>query len=260
LESNIGRRNRELGTPEALELLEVLVYVVLEVVRHGVECERADPSSRKPDDLRIRVSERHVIAASLVPLGDVQADEVAEGRIGGKRGEGSSPFGIGRVPQEPVLLLHGQISLWGFSRRCRASGRSRTQYQIVVFGSARRSAISTIESFFSILSFRAFLPYVIGIRHGEHMYALAFGGYARPGTLASMRKVVAAVLFALAGACLLLFGLALSNLFDDHKDSRDSMFIEAAAIPFAIAVVCLAAGVLALRNGTRAPAVVVAPI
>jgi hypothetical protein len=64
-----------------------------------------------------------------------------------------------------------------------------------------------------------------------------------------MRKVVAAVLFALTGACLLLTGLVLSNLFDDYKDSPDSMFIQAAAIPFTIAVLCLAGGVFALRNG-----------
>jgi hypothetical protein len=64
-----------------------------------------------------------------------------------------------------------------------------------------------------------------------------------------MRKVVAAVLFTLTGACLLLAGVALSHLFDDYKDSPDSMFIEAAALPFAVAVVCLAFGVLALRNG-----------
>jgi hypothetical protein len=43
-------------------------------------------------------------------------------------------------------------------------------------------------------------------------------------------------------------GFALSNLFDDYKDSPDSMFIEAAAIPLGTAVVCLAGGVLALRN------------
>jgi hypothetical protein len=41
------------------------------------------------------------------------------------------------------------------------------------------------------------------------------------------------VLFALTGAGLLLTALALSNLFDDYKDSPDSMFIEAAVIPLA---------------------------
>ena len=54
-----------------------------------------------------------------------------------------------------------------------------------------------------------------------------------------MRKVIAAFLFAVTGACLLLAGLALSNLFDDYKDSPDSMFIETAATVFAVAVVCL---------------------
>ena len=64
-----------------------------------------------------------------------------------------------------------------------------------------------------------------------------------------MRKVVAAVLFALAGACLLVTGIVLSNLFDDYKDSPDSTFIETAAIPFSVAVLCLAGGAWALRNG-----------
>ena len=66
-----------------------------------------------------------------------------------------------------------------------------------------------------------------------------------------MRKVVAAALFALTGACLSLSGIVLSHLFDDYKDSPDSMFIEMAAIPFAIGVVCLGAGVLAIRSSAR---------
>jgi ABC-type cobalamin transport system permease subunit len=66
-----------------------------------------------------------------------------------------------------------------------------------------------------------------------------------------MRKVVAAVLFAVMGACLLLAGFALSNLFDDYKDSPDSMFIKTAAQVSVIALVCLVGGVIALRNGSR---------
>jgi ABC-type cobalamin transport system permease subunit len=66
-----------------------------------------------------------------------------------------------------------------------------------------------------------------------------------------MRKVVAAVLFAVMGACLLLAGVALSHLFDDYKDSPDSMFIKAAAQVSVIALVCLIGGVVALRNGSR---------
>jgi hypothetical protein len=68
-----------------------------------------------------------------------------------------------------------------------------------------------------------------------------------------MRKVIAAILFAVMGGCLLLAGLALSNLFDDYKDSPDSMFIKAAAQMSVIALVCLVGGVIALRNGSRKP-------
>jgi hypothetical protein len=57
-----------------------------------------------------------------------------------------------------------------------------------------------------------------------------------------MGKAFAAVLFALTRTCFLLSGFVLSNLFDDDKDSPDSMFIEAATIPLGIAVVCLAGG------------------
>ena len=63
-----------------------------------------------------------------------------------------------------------------------------------------------------------------------------------------MRKAIAAFLFTLTGACLLLTGIVLSNLFDDYKDSPDSMFIQAAAKVFAIGVICLIGGVIAIRK------------
>ena len=63
-----------------------------------------------------------------------------------------------------------------------------------------------------------------------------------------MRKVIAAFLFAVTGACLLLTGLVLSNLFDEYRDSPDSMFIETGATVFAVGVVCLIGGVVALRS------------
>ena len=66
-----------------------------------------------------------------------------------------------------------------------------------------------------------------------------------------MRKLLAAVLFAVTGACLMLTGLVLSNLFDAYKDSPDSMFIETAATVFAVGVVCLVGGVIALRYKPR---------
>ena len=40
-----------------------------------------------------------------------------------------------------------------------------------------------------------------------------------------MRRLVAAVLFALAGALLLLSGLTLSNVWDRYQDSPDSTYI-----------------------------------
>jgi hypothetical protein len=66
-----------------------------------------------------------------------------------------------------------------------------------------------------------------------------------------MRKVLAAVLFVLAGAGLTLGATALSHLFDDYKDSPDSMFIETAAVPLAFALLCMAAGVHSLRGRPR---------
>ena len=63
-----------------------------------------------------------------------------------------------------------------------------------------------------------------------------------------MRKAVAAVLFMLSGAFLLLAVSALSQLLDDYKDSPDSMFINAAAKVAAIGVVFLIAGAFALRE------------
>jgi hypothetical protein len=58
------------------------------------------------------------------------------------------------------------------------------------------------------------------------------------------------VLFALTGAFMLLAGFALSNLFDDYKDSPDSMFIETAAQVFGVALVCCVGGIIAPRNGS----------
>ncbi|MBA3263054.1 MAG: hypothetical protein H0T69_11435 [Thermoleophilaceae bacterium] len=63
-----------------------------------------------------------------------------------------------------------------------------------------------------------------------------------------MRKVIGAVLFALTGACLLLSGMILSNLFDDYKDSTDAAYIETAAIWAVLGILFLAGGIAALRN------------
>jgi MprA protease rhombosortase-interaction domain-containing protein len=42
--------------------------------------------------------------------------------------------------------------------------------------------------------------------------------------------------------------LALSNLFDDYKDSPDSTYIETAAVPLVLAALLLVAGALTLRK------------
>ena len=42
--------------------------------------------------------------------------------------------------------------------------------------------------------------------------------------------------------------LALSNLFDDYKDSPDSTYIETAAVPLVLGALFLVAGVLTLRK------------
>ena len=52
----------------------------------------------------------------------------------------------------------------------------------------------------------------------------------------------------LTGACVTLAVLALSNLFDDYKDSTDSQYVEAALIPLGLALFFLTGGVLALRR------------
>lgn len=54
-----------------------------------------------------------------------------------------------------------------------------------------------------------------------------------------MRKVVAAVLFMVAGALVLLTVITLSNLWESYRDSPDWLYIGAAAIEFAVAA-CLA--------------------
>ena len=63
-----------------------------------------------------------------------------------------------------------------------------------------------------------------------------------------MQKAFSALLFVLAGACITLAVLALSNLFDDYKDSPDSTYIETAALPLVLAALFLVAGALTLHK------------
>jgi hypothetical protein len=66
--------------------------------------------------------------------------------------------------------------------------------------------------------------------------------------LTAMRKVVAAVLFMVTGACLFLAGLTFSQQFGSYQDSPDSFYVRMAAYPLVIGLLCLAAGVWALRG------------
>lgn len=63
-----------------------------------------------------------------------------------------------------------------------------------------------------------------------------------------MRRVLAAVLFALAGALILLAFLALENLWADYQDSPDSTYIEVAALELGLAALAGGGGFLALRR------------
>jgi hypothetical protein len=63
-----------------------------------------------------------------------------------------------------------------------------------------------------------------------------------------VHKTIAAMLFVIAGGLLVISGLALSNLFDEYKDSPDSTYLQAGLIPLAIALMCLVAAGLSLRG------------
>lgn len=63
-----------------------------------------------------------------------------------------------------------------------------------------------------------------------------------------MRKLLAAILFVVAGALLLSSWFALDNLWADYQDSPDSTYIEVAAIEIGLALAAALGGALALRN------------
>lgn len=63
-----------------------------------------------------------------------------------------------------------------------------------------------------------------------------------------MRKVVAAVLFAVAGAALLLSAFGFTALFDDYKDSPDSLYLAWGVGTLAVAVVAAAIGAVLLKE------------
>ncbi len=63
-----------------------------------------------------------------------------------------------------------------------------------------------------------------------------------------MRKLAAAVMFAVTGAMITLTGLSFANLGDRHQDGPDSQFILVAAGGLPIALLSAALGAWALRN------------
>jgi hypothetical protein len=67
-----------------------------------------------------------------------------------------------------------------------------------------------------------------------------------------MRKVLAAILFAIAGALVLLAFAALENLWAEYQDSPDSTYIELAAIELALAAGATIGGAFETRFGTPA--------
>lgn len=64
----------------------------------------------------------------------------------------------------------------------------------------------------------------------------------------NMRTFLAAVLFAIAGALILLAFSALSRLWADYQDSPDSTYIEVAAIELALAAAAVLGGTLVIRR------------
>lgn len=63
-----------------------------------------------------------------------------------------------------------------------------------------------------------------------------------------MRKVGAAILFALAGAALLISGFGFAALFDEYKDSPDSFYLGWGIASLAVAAVSTAIGARLLRD------------
>lgn len=63
-----------------------------------------------------------------------------------------------------------------------------------------------------------------------------------------MRKATAAVLFAVAGAAVLLAVFAVMTLFDEFKDSPDSLYVGWAVITLVVAAVAAVAGAVLLRE------------
>ena len=61
-------------------------------------------------------------------------------------------------------------------------------------------------------------------------------------------KAIAALLFMVTGALLLVGSLTLANLWDDYQDSPDSMYIETAAIVLGLALLAAVGGLFALRR------------
>lgn len=63
-----------------------------------------------------------------------------------------------------------------------------------------------------------------------------------------MRKAIAAVLFAVAGAALLLAVFAFTALFDEYEDSADSVYVGWAVITLVVAAAAGTAGAVLLRE------------
>lgn len=63
-----------------------------------------------------------------------------------------------------------------------------------------------------------------------------------------MRKVVAVLLFMVAGVLVLLIAMTLSNLWESYQDSPDWLYITSAAIEGIVAACLVGVGGLLLRS------------
>lgn len=66
-----------------------------------------------------------------------------------------------------------------------------------------------------------------------------------------MRKLAAAVLFAIAGALMLLAVMSLTNVWQQYQDSPDSTYIEVAALWLLLGLASMGAGFCALHDRSR---------
>ena len=98
-------RSTPSAAPEAPQIIEVLIGVVLKPIRNcGSSPKPPHPRRhRDPDDSRVGVAERDGVAAALVALGEVEDHEVAETSRSQQARRSSLALCVGGLPQAPIL-------------------------------------------------------------------------------------------------------------------------------------------------------------